>query len=222
MKIGRIIDLSHKLYPGKEEYGLKVKTRFTDEVLSGYNRKPDAWYILSDVTMSSHIGTHIEFPYHHIKNGQDAMAFPIERLIGEAVLLDFSSKKNNEAINVNDLKQYENNIKARDIVLIKTGRDKFYGTEQAHERPYLSLETVEWLVEKQINCLGIDTTGIDIKGTEDQPNHVALFESGIPLIESMANLDKLKRNRFLIFILPLPMKGLDASPVRIVAIENET
>lgn len=221
MKLGRIVDLSHKLFPGKEEYGLKIKTRFTDEVLSGYKRRPDIWYILQDVTMSSHIGTHIEFPYHHLRDGQDAFAFPVEKLIGEAVLLDFSSKKNNEAIDINDLKKYGKRIKRGDIVLIKTGRDKFYGTEHAHERPYLTHEAVKWLVKKKINCIGIDATGLEIKGTDDQPNHTTLFENGIPLIESMANFNKLKRDRFLIFILPLPIKGLDSSPVRIMAIENE-
>lgn len=220
MKIGRIVDLSHNLYPGREEYGLKIETRFTDEVLPGYKRRKDIWYILQNVTMSSHVGTHIEFPYHHLKDGQDAFTFPVEKLIGEAILLDFSSKKNDEAIDINDLKKYGKKIKRGDIVFIRTGRDKFYRTEHSHQRPYLTHPAVKWLVEKKINCLGIDATGLEIKGTDNQPNHTTLFENGIPLIESMANLDRLKKKRFLVFILPLPIKGLDSSPVRIIAIEK--
>lgn len=221
MKIGRIVELSHRLYPGKEEYGLVVKTRFTDEVLSGYKRRPDIWYILQDITMSSHVGTHVELPYHHLKDGQDALSFPIKKLMGEAVLLDFSYKKDNEAIDVHDIRKQGGNIMPGDIVLIKTGRSRFYRTHRAHERPYLTRGAVKWLVKKKINCLGIDATGVEIKGTDDQPNHTMLFKNRVALIESMTNLDKLKKDRFLMFVLPLPIKSMDSSPVRIIAIEDD-
>ena len=48
--------------------------------------------------MSSHVGTHVEFPYHHLKEGKSAADYPLERLIGEAVLFDFSYKKKDEEI----------------------------------------------------------------------------------------------------------------------------
>jgi len=74
--------------------------------------------------------------------------------------------------------------------------------------------------EKQIRCLGTDAVGIEVPATDYQPNHQLLFNNGIPMVESMTNLRLLKKERFLIFILPLPIKGLDSSPVRIIAIEE--
>lgn len=114
---GRIIDLSHKLYPGKEEYGLELETHFTNELFSGYKRHKDVWYILQDIKMSSHCGTHIEFPYHHNKNGMDAGSFPLERLIGDCLLLDFTHKKSGDAVTLEELKEYDEKIREGDMLL---------------------------------------------------------------------------------------------------------
>jgi len=220
MKLGRIIDLSHKMIPGKENFKLDVKNYPVEEIMPQVKRRNDLWYILSDVTMSSHVGTHIEFPYHHLKEGQDAAEFPMEKLIGEGVVLDFSFKKAGEAITLDELKAFQREIKKKDILLIRTDCDKFFHTERWEDQPYISTEGVQWLIEeKQIRCLGTDAAGIEVPGTDYQPNHMLLFRNGIPMIESMTNLGLLQKERFLIFILPLPIEGLDSSPVRIIAIE---
>ena len=219
MKIGKIVDLSHKLYPGKEEYKLEMKTHFTDELYPQYKRRENEWYILQEVTLLTHVGTHIEMPYHHIKDGKDASEFPLEKLVGEAIIIDFVHKKKNESIGVDDLKRYDKKIRKGDIVIIKTGRSKFYRTKKAHERPYVTNEAVKWLVNKKIHCLGIDCSGIEMKGLDHQPNHTTLLENEIPLIEYLANLDALKKDRVLLFILPWKVEKLESSPVRVIAIE---
>ena len=40
---GKIIDLSHKLRSGQEEYRLEVKTGFVEEFLPQYQRRPQDW-----------------------------------------------------------------------------------------------------------------------------------------------------------------------------------
>lgn len=221
MKLGRIIDLSHRMKPGKENFKLELKNFFVDEIMPDIKRRKDLWYILSEVTMSSHVGTHIEFPYHHLKEGQDAADFPVEKLIGKGVLLDFSYKKIGEAITLDELRSYEQKIKKEDILLIRTDCDKFFRTKHWIDFPHMTTEGVQWLIEeKQINCLGTDAAGIEVPDTDYQPNHMLLLENNIPIIESMTNLRSLKKERFLLFILPLPIEKLDSSPVRVVAIEE--
>jgi len=82
---GRFVDLSHTLLPGKEEYKLELETYDTSELYPQYEKDRETWYILQEMHMFSHCGTHIEFPYHHNKNGMDASTFPLERLITDAV-----------------------------------------------------------------------------------------------------------------------------------------
>lgn len=221
MKLGRIVELSHKMKPGTENFKLELKNFPVEEIMPQIKRQKDAWYILSEVTMSSHVGTHIEFPYHHLKDGQDAAGFPVEKLIGEAVVLDFSFKKAGEAITLDELKAHEHKINKEDILLIRTDCDKFFRTKHWIDFPHMTTEGVQWLIdEKQIKCIGTDGAGIDLLGTDRQPNHVLLFKNGIPLIESLTNLRLLQRERFLLFILPLRIEGLDACSVRIIAIEE--
>jgi kynurenine formamidase len=217
----RIIDLTHALTPGKEERTLELKTFFVEEILPHIKRGKDVWYIMQELKMLTHIGTHIESPYHYIKDGIDASQIPLENLVREGVVLDFSHKKPFEKIDVEDFSKYEQKVRKGDIVLIRTDRSKYYGTSEYHQRPYLTPEAVKWLIKKKISCLGVDASGIEVKGIHDQPNHKLLFENGIPLIENLTNLDQIRKERVLIIVLPLKIKGMDASPLRVIAIEED-
>ncbi len=219
---GRIVDLSHKLKPGREEYHLELVTHRTDELYPRFKVDGDVWYILQDIRMSSHCGTHIEFPYHHNRNGMDAGNFPLERLIGEALLLDYTHKKPGDAVTLDEIKEQGQRIREGDMLLFNFNCARFYRTERSHDRPYLAPEVVRWLVlEKRISLIGSDASGIEVKGAPNQPNHQFLMDHGIPIIEFAANLDKLHRDRFTLLALALSVEGLDSCPVRLIAVEQE-
>jgi len=221
MENKRVVDLSHTLLPGEEEYKLEVKNRFVEEFLPEYSRPKGSWYIMSEVFMWSHVGTHLEAPFHTLKEGKDVSEIPLSQLIGEGVTLDFSHKGTNQSIEREELEEAGKDVKENDIVIIKTGLDRFYRTPQAHDRPYLSSEAVRWLIEKKIACLATDASGFEIRGVKRQPNHQLLFKNDIPVIEHLTNLDKLTQRRFLLIALPWKVKGLDATPVQVIAIEDQ-
>ncbi len=217
----RIVDLSHKMVPGQEEYGLELETLNTAEVYPQYKVKEDTWYILQNIHMGSHCGTHIEFPYHHNRRGLDAGAFPLDRLIGPCVLLDFRHKKADEAVTLRELEALSDSIHKGDMVLFNFDCARHYGTDQAHSRPYLAYEAVEWLVfDRKVNLVGTDASGLEIKGVPGQPVHQLLMANQIPIIEFAANLDALDTERFFLLVLSLPIAGLDACPLRLIAIEE--
>ncbi len=209
------------MYAGKEEYGLELETHKTTDLYPQYQVDDGVWYILQSVHMGSHCGTHIEFPYHHNRNGMDAGSFPLERLIGDCVLLDYSHKKPNEAVTAEELKAQQDKIKQHDMVLFNFDCANNYGTDKAHDRPFVTNEAIQWLVtEKTINLIGSDASGIEVKGAPNQPNHQYLMDHEIPIIEFAANLNELKKERFTLFVLSLPIPGLDSCPVRLIAIED--
>ena len=222
MITGRIRDLSHTLCPGKEEYGLELEIHQTAELYPRYEVDDDVWYILQSIHMGSHCGTHIEFPYHHNRNGMDAGRFPLERLIGDCVLLDYTHKKPDEAVTLEELKRDQQKIRPADMVMFNFDCAKKYGTDKGHERPYITHEAVRWLVlEKNISVIGSDASGIEIKGVPNQPNHQFLMAHEIPIIEFAANLNDLSKERFTLLVLSLPIVGLDSCPVRLIAIEDQ-
>jgi arylformamidase len=221
MKLGRVIELSHRLVPGQEEFPLAIKIFNTDEVMPRIERRADIWYILEEVTMGSHVGTHIEFPYHHLKTGKTAADYPLERLVGDGVVLDFSHKGKDQEITQSEIDGCGVEIRKGDIVFIRTDMDKRWKTPQAHDRPVLSIEATRHLVmEVGIHCIGTDATGLEVRGRNDQPVHQVLFAHDVAMVESLTGLDQLTKDRFTVFILPLMVEGLDSCPVRVVAFED--
>jgi arylformamidase len=218
MKLGRLIELSHRLTPNEEEFPLAIKTFKTDEVMSRIERRADIWYILQEVTMGSHVGTHVEFPYHRLQAGKTAADYPLERLVGDTVVLDFSHKGKDEEITRSEVENCGVEIRKGDIVFIRTDMDKKWKTPQAHDRPVLSIEATRYLVmQVGIHCIGTDATGLEVRGRNDQPVHEILFTHNVAMVESLTRLDQLPSNRFTVFILPLIVEGLDSCPVRVVA-----
>ena len=69
-----------------------------------------------------HAGTHIDAPLHMYEDKKFISEYPIDRFIGNAVLLDVRGEK---VIGIKD--EYYRDIKENDIVLLFTGWDNFYG-----------------------------------------------------------------------------------------------
>jgi arylformamidase len=230
IKLAQVVELSHRLVPGQEEFPLEIETFNTDEVMANtkrldemrIERREDIWYILQEVKMGSHVGTHVEFPYHHLKDGKSAADYPLDRLVGDAVLLDFSHKKAGEAITRQEVIDLGIEIRPGDIVLIRTDMHKLWKTPRGHDRPVLSIEATRYLVEEiGIHCIGTDATGLEVRGRDDQPVHEILFTHDVAMVESLTNLDQLRSTRFQVIMLPLMVEGMDACPVRAVALEGE-
>ncbi len=219
----RVVELSFDLYPREEEYLLDLENRPVAEMLPFYADKvpPDEWYVMSEVKFWSHVGTHIESPFHHIAEGMDCAGIPLTSVIGEATLVDFSDKPLFEGITLEELQERGKHIQIGDIVFIRTGLHHYYRTSRSHDRPYLMPEAVDWLVvEKKISCLGVDCSGIEKRDEPAQPNHKKLLGNGIPIIEHLAYLDRLSNNRFFVVAVPWRVHGLDASPVSVIAFEQ--
>ena len=230
MKIKKIYELSHRVDPDREEYRLEVDSRQVEgwEQFAKYPRLPEAQYLISEVTFCTHIGTHVELPFHHDAGGLDAADFPVENLVGETVVLDISKYGNNEAIPRDELIEIAGDrVKPGDIVLFYTGLDKNYYTDKQHDRPYFATDAIAWLIDDaKIKLMGVDTSGHEIRHKDSspvigQPNHELLLGAGIPLIEYLTNLKPLLGKRFWSYTLPVRIIGLESFPARVIAIEWE-
>ena len=215
-----VVELSHRMIPGKENFNLQIDVKDVTDILPHVKHRPEIWYVLTDIEMNSHMGTHIEFPYHHWKEGVTGSDFPLQQLIGEAVVLDFSHKKKDEYITLEEVKKYEGKIQEGDIIFIRTDMDKYFRKDNWTDEVHLSEEALDWLMQFKPKVIGTDATGFEIPGTDYQPNHLKMFSSGIGMIESATNLKEIQGWRATVFILPLPIEGIDACPVRIIAVRE--
>ena len=217
----RVIELSHHLYPGQEEYHLSAETAMVEDFLPDYQGKRPygQWYIMTKLNLWSHVGTHMEAPFHYQEDGLDIAGVPLKQVVGACVLVDFSDKGVAEPIPLTELQTRCHNLKHGDILFVRTGLDHHYRTALSHDRPYFTEDAIRWLAEdKQISCLGVDCSGIEERTQPRQPNHKKLFEHGIPLIEHLANLDQIDVERFFVVAVPLRLHGVDASPLSVIAL----
>ncbi|NLG70688.1 MAG: cyclase family protein [Chloroflexi bacterium] len=224
----RIVDLSHTIIPGEEEYRLEIDTRPTSgwPQFARYQRPNDEWYIISEITLNTHVGTHIELPYHHVKDGHDAATYPLDNLAGEACVVDISDWGHNERIDLEGLKRKcAGLLQPGDIAYFYTGFDRYYRTEKQHNRPWFATECIHWLAnDVRIKAMGVDTSGIEIRNPDGspsigQPNHEALLGKGIALVEYMANLGEFLNQRFYTYILPVKVRGAESFPVRVIGVQ---
>lgn len=209
----RIIDLTHTLIPGQEQYGLELAQR-------GERHGPTG-DIMSDLFMWSHVGTHVEVPLHFYANGKDTAALPLETFMGPAIRLDFRHKQVNEAITLEEI-QAAGAIGVGEHVILWEGRAGQYRTPASHQRPYITEEAVAWLLEeRKIRLLGTDSSGFEVRGVSGHPNHTRFFRHDAAVLECLCNLEQIRHQHFYLIALPLPVRGLDACPVRAIAIEDE-
>ncbi|HSR11067.1 MAG TPA: cyclase family protein [Thermodesulfobacteriota bacterium] len=220
----RLVDLSHVITPGKAGRKFSIETVGAEMVNPNVVRLEGQWYIMHNVSMVTHIGTHIEAPYHLFKSQADLAALPLKKLMGDAVLLDFRHVSRKTAITAADAEEASSKaggIRSGDIVFCNVGSAALYGTEEYATSPYFSPEAIQFLVSSGMKMMGVDASGVEVPGSEEHVNHSALFTRGIPLIENLANLDRLSGKRFVVYAFPIAVARLEAFPLRVVAVEED-
>lgn len=200
----KIIDLSVAVnentpaYPGDPK--IKIETTGTFDK-DGYND-----HLLSFGIHSS--GTHIDAPWHMVKDGKTLDKIPLEKFIGRGKLVKIEGPFNIEAVK-------DAGIEQGDIVLFYTGMYKVYGQAEYYGdgRPEMTKEIADYLVQKKVKMIGLDMCSPD---KDPFPIHRILLGNEILIIENMANLDQLEGKEFTVYALPINLQ-LDGGPARVIA-----
>lgn len=219
--MNKLIDLTHIIDPNNAGRKFKLTTIGADEVNHNVVRLENQWYIMHDVEMVSHIGTHIEAPYHLFKDRPDLSQVPLEQYCGRGKVLDLRGMTSREEISAERVQQaarLAGGIEAEDIVICNLGYADKYGTPEYGMSPYFSNAAIKWLAEQGIRAMAVDAGGVEIPGSEMHVNHAELFSRNILLIENLAHIDRLPANGFTVYAAPIPVKTLEAFPLRVFAV----
>lgn len=183
------------------------------------NIKSDG-YNLELLFFSSHTGTHIDAPYHFVKDGLKIHQIPLDRLMGKAILIKLKKTKN-ESITKLDIISFEKRngkIPVNSSVFFFTEWQKNLNKNNYFtENPGLALTAAKYLISKKINLVGIDSPSIDLGKDESYSVHHILAKNNILIVENLSNLNKISSNEFNFTVLPLKIKDATGSPVRAIA-----
>lgn len=199
------IELSSHVAEWPGDTPFQFETPVTKEMSGSVN--------IGKIVTSTHIGTHVDAPYHFDIDGETIEMLDVNRYIGDASIIEVTDT---EVISVSDLEQH--NIQGT-ILLIKTdgAKDK---SKFPVDVPTLSLEAVTYLNEKGIKLFGIDVPSVDKVDSKSLDVHHALYKNDIMIIENIV-LDETPSGYYDFIALPLKIKGADGSPVRAVVRRKE-
>ena len=233
---GQLVDLSHAydassiFWPTADPFRLeKVADGIT---AAGY------YYAANNFFSSEHGGTHIDAPIHFAQGHQAVDEIPVNRLLGEAVVVDVTSASEanpDYQVSVADFQRAEKGgpIPPDAIVLIRTGFSsrwpdavRYLGTAARGEAgaaqlhfPGLHPDAAKWLIaERRIKAIGIDTASIDYGQSTLFESHRLLYERDIPAFENLTSLDRLPERGAYIVALPMKIRGGSGAPLRAIAI----
>ena len=194
--------------------------------MTSYHRGPGFWQA-SKIDMLLHTGSHVDFTKHVQEDGETAADVALERVFGQAVVVDLSFAAPNHEISVSDMEKYAPDFHSGDIVLVRTDwTEKEWGNFPTYymESPYCSPEAAQWLVDRGAKAIGFDCFSeycarLPDFTSEDFIIHKVILESGSILMQQLTNFSLLPTDRRFQFFAPfIKIRGAEGSPARFFAL----
>jgi arylformamidase len=163
------------------------------------------------IQMGSHMGTHLDAPYHFLENGKKLHELPLQRLIGKATVFEIPGVR---SIGLAQLQPLQWGAVER--VLFKTENSKHWQDETFYQDfVYLEPEGARFLVDRGIRLVGIDYLSIEKYKSERHVTHFTLLENDVVIIEGL-NLSEVSPGEYSMIALPLNLVGTDGGPTRVI------
>ncbi len=189
-------------------------------------KEPGFWMV-SEITMMLHSGSHVDFTKHYVEHGETAENVLLERTCGDAVIIDLTPVEPDHDITPADLAAASPEIHRDDIVLVRTGwSDRAWGDFPRYyvESPACTPEAARWLVNTGAKAIGFDCFPERAAKKQNYlPSefvvHEIVGDSGAILMQTITNLGLLPTDRrFPFFAAFLKVKGGEGAPARFFAL----
>ena len=164
---------------------------------------------LSTLRATTHLGAHADGPNHY---GKDAPAIDergLDYYLGPCQVIRVGVAR---ATRITSAMLPSEVTKSR--VLFATGT---FPDPENWNRDFaaLSVELVDFLHERGVITVGIDTPSVDLFESKDLPAHKAILRCNMSILEGLV-LKDVPEGTYELIALPLRLVGFDASPVRAV------
>jgi kynurenine formamidase len=208
----RVVDLTRKIthemlnFPGEPRPGF-----------IHFGAVTDIGFRCTQVLMPTHFGTHTDAYTHFLPGSPPIDRMDPARYVGPAVVLDVRKRPARARVTRRDLERaWPAGSRAR-RVLINTGwGDRVKGPAYFKDFPGIEADGARWLIRRKVIMLGMDLPSVHPK--QYKAIHELLFRGKVAVTEGLINLSRLPHGEVFFVGLPLPLKKLDGSPIRAVAI----
>lgn len=172
---------------------------------------------ITQLEMSIHTGTHIDAPFHFLRDGNTVDQISLEILVGPAQVIHLP-----DSCNVIDsaILSKSGIDKGIERVLFRTRNSLLWKSKnKKFQKEFVAVNSngANFLKGTDIKLVGIDYLSIaafdDIEST-----HKILLGAGIVALEGL-NLSKVNAGMYKLFCLPLNLVGCEGAPARAILLE---
>lgn len=173
---------------------------------------------VTKMEMAAHVGTHVDAARHFYRDGKTIDQYDPAVFAGPGVVLDLR-REGVVGVSAAHLEAAQASVRRGDIVFVWFGYAERFRTPDYHDHPYLTADAAEWLVEREVRMVGVDTITPDVPPTHREPDHdfpvhMTLLGRDVLIVENLGpNLRRLANQRVEIVAVPFAICGADASPV---------
>ena len=196
--ITRALKTKSPTWPGDTDFKLKDTANMRDG--SPVN--------IMAMKTTTHVGTHLDAPYHYQNEGDRLGAVPLELLVGDAQVLHALAY---DAIPAETITHFD---RLPERILFFTGQPERWA-EFPEDFTALTPDLIHALSERGVKVVGTDSPSVDKFSSKDLPVHRACAETGMYIIEGLS-LQGVDEGRYQLLCLPLNLPEADASPVRAI------
>ncbi|MGB7788928.1 cyclase family protein [Methanoregula sp.] len=168
-------------------------------------------YLISDIRINSHSGTHIDAPVHYLKTGDTIDTIPLSHLVGPCRVLDVSQS----GVEISE-PVIRGRVDGKSRILLKTAFSTC--TTFREDYPSLTHDAACYLIKKGVHCVGIDSFSIEAFIC-DGAVHRELLGHDCVIIE-LLDLSAVGEGDYIMAALPLRLSGLDGSPARVILLQD--
>lgn len=184
-------------------------------------RHEESGYESDFIATTTHIGTHMDAPYHFDADGRRVADIPLEETIRPTKRADVRDLATpGREITLEEIESaLPAPIEAGEYLFVHTGwADAHMGSTAFYgENPYHAESIAEYVVDREARGLIVDSA-ID-PGDQGYRNHYTLLENDAVIVENVVNCDGLP-DEFLTYVVPIRLANGDAAPARVFVIEE--
>ncbi|MCI4353139.1 MAG: cyclase family protein [Thermoplasmata archaeon] len=208
--MSRTYDITADLHPGMAAFpgDPPITVRPTHSFAKG---DP---YNLSELSMGTHAGTHIDPPRHFLPNGLTADRIDLEAINGPCRVVHIPDS--HREVSTGDLKGLLHGVSR---VLFRTQNSVHWARDEGFFPDYVGLapETAEYLAAATFRLVGIDSQSIERDPTGQYPVHHTLLGSGCLILEGL-RLAEVPPGEYELRCLPLKLRDGDGAPCRAILV----
>jgi arylformamidase len=169
-------------------------------------------HTISQISMGSHTGTHMDAPAHFIRKGIGIDKMPLDATVGRARVIEI---QDTESIKPEELSGHR--IRRGERILFKTRNSSLVWQTDAfiEDFVYISREAANFLVERGVRAVGVDYLSVGGFKRDGSYVHKTLLQGGIWIIEGL-DLSQVRPGRYDLICLPLKLDRGDGAPARAI------